>query len=140
MDLEQMTQILAEGDNAALQEVMENLMKAGVVKVVREPALCLVMLRARETVQQQPFNLGEVLITEAVVEIDGAAGYGFVLGDEPQKALCFAVVEAALKASHPQSSKILSLMEKDAAAVRERKLREFAPVARTRVNFEVMEG
>jgi phosphonate C-P lyase system protein PhnG len=44
---------------------------------------------------ETPFHLGEVLVSEAEVVFDGHSGYGAVCGDEPERALLLAAVEAA---------------------------------------------
>jgi alpha-D-ribose 1-methylphosphonate 5-triphosphate synthase subunit PhnG len=41
-----------------------------------------------------PFHLGELLVTEAEVILDGHTGYGAVCGDDPERALLLAAVEA----------------------------------------------
>ena len=42
-----------------------------------------------------PFHLGEVLVSEAEVDLDGCTGYGVVCGDQPEQALLLAAVAAA---------------------------------------------
>ena len=140
MDLTVRTRIMAEGDLQVFQEIAREIIAAGGVRVIRESRPGLVMMRARESVDGQPFNLGDVLIAEAVVELQGCRGYGFALGDEPDQAMCRAVLEAALLCGHPLAAKIAAALEKEAAAVEAGKGLEMAAIASTRVNFEVMEG
>ncbi len=42
-----------------------------------------------------PFHLGEVLVSEAEVGLDGCTGTGVVCGDQPEQALLLAAVAAA---------------------------------------------
>ena len=140
MDLTERTKIMAEGDFQVFNDIAREIIAAGDIRVIRESRPGLVMMQARDSVDGQPFNLGDVLMAEAVVELHGCRGYGFALGDEPDQAMCRAVLEAALLCGHPLAAKIMAALKKEAAAIEEGKVREMAAIARTRVDFEVMEG
>jgi len=101
--------LLSEGELPVLNELAEELASQARVKIIQEPSTCLVMMQVFETVQGHPFNLGEVLITECAVEIEGTYVQGFALGDEPQKALCAALLKGAITGKHPLAPKILSV-------------------------------
>lgn len=58
----------------------------------------LVMLPYTDTVQGTVFHLGEVLVAEAHVQIDGHDGYGACMGRDLVQALAIAVLDAALQA------------------------------------------
>jgi len=140
MNMTERTRIVSEGNLEAFTGIAAEVMAGGGIKVIREPVTGLVMMRVRDSVEGKPFNLGEVLITEAVVEMDNCCGYGFAQGDAPDRAMCMAVLEAALAAGHPLAPVIREVLEKEALALAERKKREAALIDRTRVNFETMEG
>lgn len=140
MDLRTRSLIFAEGDFAIFENLANTVLGRADVKVVKEPRTCLVMMRALDSAEQAPFHLGEVLITEAAVELDGVLGYGFALENQPVKALCFAVLEAALQAGHEAAPTILAAFRNQAAAVAEKRRQEGARLAGTRVNFDVMGG
>lgn len=64
--------------------------------VVREPAHPgLMMTRVRESAQNTLFYLGEVLVTRARVSINEQSGLGLLQGEEREKALALAVIDAA---------------------------------------------
>lgn len=138
MESSEMNYLLAEGELSVLISLAEELLAEAKVKVIQEPATCLVMMQAVESVQGRPFNLGEVLITECAVEIEGVRSKGYALGDEPERALCAALLKAAVLGGHPLAQKIKSLLAGEKEAVRQRELAEFGLVGRTRVDFEVM--
>lgn len=140
MDLRTRSRIYAEGDFEVFERLADLVLGQVDVKVVKEPQTCLVMMRALDSVEQVPFNLGEVLITEAAVELDGVPGYGFALENQPVKALCFAVLEAALQANHEKAALIRETLQNQAKAIDERQRRDNARLAGTRVNFAVMGG
>ena len=138
MEIREMNWILAEGDLSVLLPPAEELLAEAKAKVIQEPATCLVMMQAMESVQGHPFNLGEVLITECAVEIEGIRCKGYALGDEPERALCAALLKAAVHGGHSLAQKIKLLLAGEKEAVRQREEAEFGLVARTRVDFEVM--
>lgn len=140
MDLRTRSLIFAEGNFEIFENLANTVLSQADVKVVKEPQTCLVMMSALDSVEQVPFYLGEVLITEAAVELDGMLGYGFALENQPVKALCFAVLEAALQAGHDAAPIILEAFQNQAAVVEEKRRQEGARLAGTRVNFDVMEG
>ncbi len=51
------------------------------------------------------FHLGEALVTEALVEYEGVQGYGMVMGDQPERALAAASVDAIARAGSPELAK-----------------------------------
>lgn len=138
MDYQEISYIVAEGELAVLAALAEELLQAAEVKVIQEPATSLVMMQALESVQGYPFNLGEVLITECAVEVNGVPGKGFALGDEPERALCLALIDAVTSGGHSPAGRITAVLQEEEDKIRQQKRFEFALVARTRVDFEVM--
>lgn len=140
MLLEKRTKILVEGDFAVFRKLAEKIAENSKVKVIREPQTTLVMVPALDTAEQILFYLGEVLITECTVEVDGTAGYGFVIGDEPEKALCLAILEAALESGNVLTPEIERVLGEQEKVILEKKRRDYNMIARTKVNFETREG
>lgn len=138
LDYQKISYIVAEGELEVLVTLAEELLQAAEIKVIQEPAASLVMMRALESVQGYPFNLGEVLITECVVEVNGVPGRGFALGDEPERALCLALFDAATRGNHPLTARIMAVLREEEDKIRRRERAEFSLVSRTRVEFEVM--
>jgi phosphonate C-P lyase system protein PhnG len=82
----------AEADEVAA--MLDRLWSLGEFRVQRAPRAGLVMVTVRDPFDT-PFHLGEVLVSEAEVVFDGHSGYGASCGDEPERALLLAAVEAA---------------------------------------------
>jgi alpha-D-ribose 1-methylphosphonate 5-triphosphate synthase subunit PhnG len=105
------------------------------IDVISPPTVGMVMARAIDGALGETFNLGEVLVTEARVQVGGVEGWGMVAGSRPDHALAVAVVDAALAGAHPDrfvvDGELRDLLarrtERDAAAWRE--------IAPTRVQF-----
>lgn len=94
------------------------------------------MARVRETVDGEVFNLGEVVVTRCEVALGGQPGWAMVLGDDPEKALCAAVLDAASRAGFPNG--VEESLELQLVTVREARERRWARVQSTRVEFEEM--
>ncbi|NPV91846.1 MAG: phosphonate C-P lyase system protein PhnG [Firmicutes bacterium] len=137
MDLQE---ILAEGEKRVWVWLTEKIAARHPVKVLKPPETSLVMMRARDSVEDSEFYLGEVLITEAVVEINGVLGYGIALEDEPERALCHAVIKAALAADLPEREEIQEVVDQQRRQAESASDRKEGMVAGTRVRFAIMEG
>lgn len=133
-------EIMAEGDLDRLLELAQMVADRQPVKIMLSPEACTAMLQAVDSVGDTPFFLGEVLMTEAAVEINGVAGYGFALEDEPRRALAIAIVDAALAAGVAETAAVRQVLAAEEASLRERERREAGLVAATKVNFAIMEG
>jgi alpha-D-ribose 1-methylphosphonate 5-triphosphate synthase subunit PhnG len=126
-------------DDGAFLALHDAVMKTG-AKFVRHPETGLLMMELKDTFDTG-FYLGEVLITEAMAELNGQQGYAMVIGDSPVKAGVFAVLEALEKSpdKYPgvinETEKELEKLENAAGkSVRT----ENAFISSTRVNFESM--
>jgi len=136
----ELQEILAEGDFSIWRELAEAIAARRQIKVVQDPNTCLVMMKAKDSVGQTPFYLGEVIISEASVTVNGVKGFGFALEDEPAKALCFAIIDGALAAGVPEEGEILQAVQREEKRLLEHRKREADLIAGTRVRFDIMEG
>ncbi len=110
------------------------------VEVLQAPTPQLVMQRVTEPVDEQPFNLGEVLTTAAEARVADAKGFAMVAGKAEAKAVAGAIVDAAVAAEHPRSAAIATDLEAAADDYRQRRRREWAESKATTVEFSSMEG
>lgn len=88
--------LLAAIAAASIDEVaamLDSLWSSGQFQVQGAPRAGLVMCTVRDPFDT-PFHLGEVLVSEAEVVFNGHAGCGVICGDEPERALLLAAVEA----------------------------------------------
>ncbi len=77
-----------------LEAMLDQLWPMAEFRVRQAPRTGLVMVTVRDPFGT-PFHLGEALVSEAEVDLDGRTGYGAVCGDEPEQALLLASVAAA---------------------------------------------
>jgi alpha-D-ribose 1-methylphosphonate 5-triphosphate synthase subunit PhnG len=108
--------------------------------VRQEPRPQLLLQQVREPVERRRFNLGEVVVTPAEVELDGARGYAVYPGKAERAALSGAVVDAAVAAGHDSREAICEALRDVAEARETARAREWGERLETRVEFETMEG
>lgn len=102
--------------------------------VLRRPETGTVMVRGRSGGTGAPFNLGEITVTRASVQIGGAVGHGYVQGRDRDHALRAAILDALLQtdaAARMQDTVIAPL----AAERQARRDQRAARAAATRVEF-----
>jgi phosphonate C-P lyase system protein PhnG len=85
------------------------------------------------------FYLGEILVTEAEVESRGKTGYAMVMGDEPEKSLLAASIEAIMQGDNEDLKKqIRGFVSEQMEKINSIKEKESALIAKTKVSFESM--
>src|SRR4051812_8270604 len=139
MDRQQRFEALTSIPEPAAVQLAERILDGslGDVAVITPPTVGMVMARAVDGARGEVFNLGEVLVTEARVSIDGHEGWGMVLGRAPDHAISVAVVDAGIEAGHPERAAIeqeLATLAADASAAVDQEWQRVAP---TRVQFDV---
>ena len=115
-------------------------MSAGIQKTYRplvvKEGKTLTMIKLRDPVKQGMFYIGEVIVCEAAVEIDGVQGISVLMGCDGEKALDMAVIDAAVnKGVFDGFEKLAELEEKQ----NKREMQEYVMNLKTMVNFESMD-
>lgn len=131
---------MAEGNLLVWEDAAEMIAARHNIKVLQEPEICMTMMQAMDSVGHTPFYVGEILMTEAAVSINEATGFGFALEDEPVRALCIAIIDAALTAHIEEEVEIRCIVAAEEQRILERQQQETALVAATQVRFAIMEG
>ena len=133
-------EILAEGELRVWQDLAEAIAGKHEIKVLQQPETCMTMMQVLDSVGQTPFYAGEVLMTEAAVSINNAVGYGVALEDDTIRALCAAIIDAALLAEVAEAGEIRNAIAREEQRILARRQQEEALIAATRVRFAIMEG
>ncbi|CCH51559.1 putative phosphonate metabolism protein [Fibrisoma limi BUZ 3] len=107
--------------------------------LLKAPRLCLTMIQAEDSVEYQPFYLGEALTTTCEVAINGKVGYGICLGDEPERAYCLAVMDAVMALNDAQAPAIDAFLVEQERLIQRRDEDEFSHIMQTKVDFKLME-
>jgi alpha-D-ribose 1-methylphosphonate 5-triphosphate synthase subunit PhnG len=131
--------VLCECDLPVLQRFVEGLEARHDVKLTKPPGICLTMVRAEDSLEKQEFFLGEALTSECEVAVDGAAGYGLCLGEEPVRAYCLAVCDALLHGAGAVPAELEAFIGAERVKLAGRETEEFNRILRTQVDFKMME-
>ncbi len=139
MQARDVSYILANSPAAFARELAAPVFAAHEVTVIREPMKTLVMVRMRETVAGAAFYLGEVLASEALVEVAGQKGFALLMGDDLDKALAAAAIDAFRKTDFPAAREIECALEKRGTEITAGKRREIRMHQKSRVQFNTLD-
>lgn len=85
--------VIAGAPKEEIAAVLDSLWADTALEVKRAPRCGLAMFTLRDPFDT-PFHLGEVLVCETEVVLNERIGYGMICGDEPERALLLAAIEA----------------------------------------------
>jgi alpha-D-ribose 1-methylphosphonate 5-triphosphate synthase subunit PhnG len=137
--MEQADYIICECELEPLEAFVRQLEPDCAIQVVRHPSVGTTMVRAEDSVEGQPFYLGEALITECELNIDGQPGFGLCLGDEPVRSYCMAFLDAILLLSDSRLRRVEAFLSEQAALIEGRIRAEHDHIQRTKVDFKLRE-
>lgn len=134
-------ELIAACEGATLAEFANDVLEGDPPLAIRqEPRPQLLMQQVSEPVERRPFNLGEVLVTPAEVELEGTRGFAMVPGKGERAALSGAIVDAAVAGDHEETPAIVDALKDVASRQREQRRQDWARSKHTAVEFETMEG
>lgn len=107
------------------------------ITVIKEPAKSLAMIRMREPVKESLFYLGEVIVCVASVLLGQTKGTAVTMGDDFEKVMDMAVLDAAVNAGIFQEEDALLILEAAQTAETEK---ENALYLNTMVSFTAMDA
>jgi len=136
MDKKQLSRILARADRRCVAELSADIQKTYSPVIIKEPGKTLTMIKMREPVKESLFYLGEVIVCEAIVEIDGVKGVAVAMGDDTEKTLDMAIIDAAVNKGVFTGMDKLIEFEKEQ---NDRIMRENSLHLKTMVNFQSMD-
>jgi phosphonate C-P lyase system protein PhnG len=131
--------ILCECELQPLEAFVVTLEETVEVKLVKEPALCMTMVQAEDSVEFQPFYLGEALTTECELLVNGIRGIGICLGDEPVRAYCIAFMDAYIQLRDVNMQVLIDFLSQQSDIIEHNAKIENDLILRTKVDFKLME-
>lgn len=133
------TRILIEGNPQLRHALAQEIGSKYRVDFTEEPRQSLVMLKVRDGGQRGLFYAGEYLVSEARALINGVIGIGILGGEDDDGARDLAIVDAAIKASLPETEAWFPRLIAEEASMEEKAAAEERRIADTRVSFESMQ-
>lgn len=108
------------------------------ISIIKPPKTGLLMMTVQDSFDTD-FYLGEILATEAEVESRRKTGYAMVMGDNPERALLAASVDAVMQGDNEGLKKrIREFVSEQMEKINSTREKESALVAKTKVSFESM--
>lgn len=74
MEKRRLFKIMSKADRNAIIKMADKVRKNHELVVIKEPEKALAMIKMREPIKESLFYLGEVIVTEATVSVDGVGG------------------------------------------------------------------
>ena len=131
-----MTKILANAGKDDVAVLAAEIQKKYSPVLIKGPGKTLAMINMRDPVRESRFYLGEVIVCEAAVELDGVKGFSVAIGDDEEKTVSMAVIDAAInKGVFTRMDKLLTLEKEQNDII----MRENAMHLKTMVSFETMD-
>lgn len=139
MEISRLSKILGKSSKEIIESLAKPVMQRYAVTALRKPNKTLVMVRMQETVAKADFYLGELLACEALVELEGKKGFALMAGDDTQKVLCAAVLDAVCKTDLPEKGQIIQALEEEEKKIARRQAQEIQKHASSRVQFNTLD-
>ena len=136
MEKKRLFRILAKTNKQDIAALSAEIQRNYRPVIIKGPGKTLTMIKMREPVKQSLFYLGEVIVCEAVVELDGIKGFAVAMGDDLEKTLDMAIIDAAVNKGVFTGMETLLAFEKEQ---NDRIMRENAMHLKTMVNFDSMD-
>lgn len=129
--------VAAEGRLEKLRDIAEKIVALFPCRVISHPSPGMVMVRHLDPIEKTPFYLGEAFVTQCEVELDGNLGYGCVLGNEPERAVYGAIIDAGFGNDMNIPGEVKRMLDVEAEYINEKRNIENRQIAGTKVNFDV---
>lgn len=133
------TEILIRGNENLACKLSEEVAIKHKITLINEPNYGLVMIKTRETAKNTLFYLGETLVTEAKVYVNGKIGLGIVQGDNPELAYNLAVIDGAYNANIKELEVWKEMLITEEKEILNLEQIENKKILDTKVNFETMD-
>lgn len=140
MNKKELFRMMCKSPREDILELSEAVRKRHGVTVVKKPSKTLVMLKMRETVAGAEYYLGELLACEAMVELEGRRGFALTAGDDFDKVLAMAIVDAAFNAGVAETAWLSERLQTLNEAILLEERRELGASLKSKVQFNTMEG
>lgn len=137
MEKKRLFKIMSKADRSVILELAEDIKKEHEVVIVKAPEKVLAMVKMREPVKEMKFYIGEVIVTETTVSMEGVTGHAVAMGDDFEKTLSMAIIDGAYNGGFFHQEEVLLKLEKEQKIQEEK---ENAMFMKTMVNFNSMDA
>lgn len=132
------SRILAGADRQQVLALSEIVLQSHKARSLRPVQKTLTMIKMREPVSASLFYLGEALCCECMVEVEKVAGFSVMMGDDFEKVMGAAVIDAAFMGGLPETEELTRRLEELQAAQRQARAELNAEILKSKVEFSTM--
>lgn len=140
MDKKRLFRIMANMSSKKLNQMSNKVRENGEVLIIKEPSKTLTMIKMREPVKNSLFYIGEVMVTEAIVEMNGIKGMAVTMGDDFEKTLDMAIIDCGFNNGFAVTAMIKEELIRQEKKQTVKIEKENAMHLKTMVNFNTMSG
>lgn len=133
------TEILIQGDPKLAERFAKSIAENYAYQEIIAPQHGLTMVKMRESAKNSLFYMGEVLVTEAKIEIQNSIGIGIVIGMEKKLAHHLAMIDAAYKANLPETTQWETALLEEEKNIKINLAKKQAKLFETKVDFQTMD-
>ena len=137
MDKKRLFKIMTHANREAIADMAEKIKRKHSIVIVKEPSKTLALIKMRESVKSSLFYMGEVIVAECIVELDRVKGMAVSMGNDFEKILNMAVIDAACNKGVFEEEATLLALEKEQLIKAQK---ENAMHLKTMVNFTSMDS
>nr|WP_063825868.1 phosphonate C-P lyase system protein PhnG [Mesorhizobium japonicum] len=131
--------ILSRSVGSELKALAADLVRGVIFEWLRTPNVGLVMVRGRAGGTGNVFNLGEMTVARASVQLkEGTVGHGYVQGRDKRQAELAAIVDALLQQPDRHDEIITKVIEPLRQKAEVRRMEKSRKAASTKVDFFTM--
>ena len=140
MNASRFSRIIGKCPRKLICDLVHPIMEKYEMQVLRNPATTLVMVQMRETVAGTRFYLGELLASEIMVQLAGSKGFALLVGDDLDRALCAAALDALRRSSLPEWEPVHQALSEAEQQIEEAAQQEMRRHAASRVQFNTLDA
>ena len=140
MEKQRLFKIMANTKTSILKDLSAIISKKYDIVIIKEPLKTLTMIKLREPVKSSLFYIGEVIVSEAMVEVNGTKGMAVTMGDDFDKVLCMAIIDAGFNENLNEMEIVTKELLELEDAQNEKVQKENAMHLKTMVNFSSMDS
>jgi alpha-D-ribose 1-methylphosphonate 5-triphosphate synthase subunit PhnG len=137
MEREQLNYFLQQAPFPLLSALCEKISKEAAIELIQKPTSQTLLVPVVDPINQGTFISGEVLVSSAIVQVNGVNGWAMVMDENPELATSLAVLDGAYAAGM-RKLEIVQLAGQGKEAMDSKHADMNARVNSTRVSFDLL--
>lgn len=137
MEREELNFFMQKSPVPEITRLCNEIKEHATVQMIQKPTPQTLLVPVKDPINGGTFLGGEVLVTSAIVQVNGKNGWAMVVDDSPEMATHLAILDGAFSAGI-QVDEIVRIAEQGRQHFNSEKEKENEQVAGTRVAFDLL--